>query len=516
MNSQLQQRLSICQTCNDCSIDRCRLTNRLVSVMAVKDEHSPCGKWPGDPKPKEKNWERDPFFREEGLTLPPNTTCDVIIPCHNYGHFLKECVESVRASSIKTNINIVDDSSTDDAWRVASKLGETYIRINARSAIRARQAGFEAGSSPYVLFLDADDRVSQHYIRCGVALMHRDASVGIVYSDFEYFGDREGNRRLNYDSARISQQNSIHAGSIYRRAALEISRAMQLQTTESSHDDWAVARRVIRDGWKVEKNPTPYHYRQHSRSMMQTRDRSVGSFYHDANLEREPITLAIPISGRTHAMDEMFQFLVRQTRDRSTIKLILADGSNNPGVEFRIKSFLRDSEYPDARYLKLDVGQRPGLADEDRRANGETRADVRLVMARIYARLRSELTTQYVWILEDDVIPPDDCCDRLLRSMAPSVAAVAAPYRSRYHANYVAYRPGHQSISRPGVCLEEIEATGFGCILFRTAVLNRGPLTHVGKFADYDLNFFEWLKTQPEKLLLDWSCEAEHLGAMLV
>ena len=32
--------------------------------------------------------------------------------------------------------------------------------------------------------------------------------------------------------------------------------------------------------------------------------------------------------------------------------------------------------------------------------------------------------------------------------------------------------------------------------------------------ADYDLNFFEWLNSHPEKLLLDWSCEAEHLGAV--
>jgi hypothetical protein len=495
-----------CQTCPHRSVDRCRKTNRHITLMDARGE--PC---PLDLAPKAESGTRKAEHTKAQSDSRP--VCDVVIPCHNYAHYLAECVESVRASSVAAELIVIDDGSTDGTRAVAERLGVRCVRIDAGSAIRARQAGFERGSRPYVMFLDADDVVDPDYLRTGIARLQADPAVGIVYSDFDCFGDRTGRRILNYDRDAIAWRNSIHAGSIYRRAALEISRAMELETSHSSHDDWSVARRVIRDGWLVAKNPTPYRYRQHEASMM--RSRTEGERYYDqANLAREPVTLMIPISGRPHAMDAMFRFLDRQTRDRSTITLILADGSGSEAAEGIIRTWLANCDYPDARYLKLDVGQRPGLADEDRRTNGQSRADVRLVMARIYTRLRAEVATDYVWILEDDIIPPDDCCDRLLRSMDPGVAAVGAPYRSRYHDGYVARRANDVPIDRPGIGVEQIETTGFGCVVMRPAFLRSGPITHVGKYADYDLNFFDWLKTQNQKLLVDWSCEAEHLGAV--
>lgn len=44
--------------------------------------------------------------------------------------------------------------------------------------------------------------------------------------------------------------------------------------------------------------------------------------------------------------------------------------------------------------------------------------------------------------------------------------------------------------------------------------LKAAPITHVGKYADYDLNIYHWLKMQGQRLLLDWTCEAEHLRAV--
>jgi hypothetical protein len=95
------------------------------------------------------------------------------------------------------------------------------------------------------------------------------------------------------------------------------------------------------------------------------------------------------------------------------------------------------------------------------------------------------------------------------------VAAIGAPYRSRYHSGYVARRANDVPIQRPATCLEQIESTGFGCVVLRSAFLKAAPITHVGRFADYDLNFFDWLRSQNQKLLLDWTCEAEHLGAVV-
>ncbi|HSG73049.1 MAG TPA: hypothetical protein VLA12_21730 [Planctomycetaceae bacterium] len=60
-------------------------------------------------------------------------------------------------------------------------------------------------------------------------------------------------------------------------------------------------------------------------------------------------------------------------------------------------------------------------------------------------------------------------------------------------------------------CLERLCPDGVGCVVLRSAFLKAAPITHIGKYADHDLNFYHWLKSQNQKLLNDWTCEAEHL-----
>ncbi|HSG73400.1 MAG TPA: hypothetical protein VLA12_23495 [Planctomycetaceae bacterium] len=50
--------------------------------------------------------------------------------------------------------------------------------------------------------------------------------------------------------------------------------------------------------------------------------------------------------------------------------------------------------------------------------------------------------------------------------------------------------------------------------MLRSDVLSGAPMTHAGKYADYELNFCHWRKMQNQRLLVDWTCEAEHLGAV--
>ena len=47
---------------------------------------------------------------------------DVIVPCYNYGRFLRECVESVLSQPVEVRVLIIDDASTDDTPEVAAAL----------------------------------------------------------------------------------------------------------------------------------------------------------------------------------------------------------------------------------------------------------------------------------------------------------------------------------------------------------------------------------------------------------
>ncbi len=49
---------------------------------------------------------------------------DVIVPCYRYGHFLRECVESVLEQEVNVRVLIIDDASPDDTAEVAASWRE--------------------------------------------------------------------------------------------------------------------------------------------------------------------------------------------------------------------------------------------------------------------------------------------------------------------------------------------------------------------------------------------------------
>ena len=57
---------------------------------------------------------------------------DVIVPCYNYGRFLRECVESVLTQPVDVRVLIIDDASTDDTPEVAAALAAEDGRVEFR------------------------------------------------------------------------------------------------------------------------------------------------------------------------------------------------------------------------------------------------------------------------------------------------------------------------------------------------------------------------------------------------
>ena len=85
----------------------------------------------------------------------------VIIPCHNYGRYLRQCVESVLTQDVDVDISIIDDSSTDDTERVGSLLADEDPRVTFqrhavnRGHIATYNEGLERAQGRYSLLLSA-------------------------------------------------------------------------------------------------------------------------------------------------------------------------------------------------------------------------------------------------------------------------------------------------------------------------------------------------------------------------
>lgn len=115
-------------------------------------------------------------------------TIDVIVPCYNYGRFLRSCVDSVLSQrGCEVRILIIDDASTDDSLAIARSLAERDGRIQVvaheknRGHIATYNEGIEWLSADYMLLLSSDDMLAPGAFARALALMEADRSIGFVY-----------------------------------------------------------------------------------------------------------------------------------------------------------------------------------------------------------------------------------------------------------------------------------------------------------------------------------------------
>lgn len=438
----------------------------------------------------------------------------VVIPCHNYGDYLAECIESVLNQSVPVHeIIVVLDRCRDHSAKVADQFVDSGVRVvpvEFGNVHETRRRGFEESTGDVVCFLDADDRLDTEYLERGLKLFDSD-DVAIVYSDLSLFGSRTGTRDFPEEFARepFFRQNFIHAGSLVRRDALELSTAFQADLdarTASCTGDWWLWRCLIKEGWTARKQDGTYHYRQHPVSALKTQAKKL-SYYELSWLDRERVTLCLPLSGRRTLWSKTRRFLEEQTWPRNQIHLLVIDTSQDSGWSHEVQEWLANSDYDDYRYLTRSVGVR-GLADADRLTAA---TDVRKAMARIYNFLRAELTTDFVWILEDDILPPPDVARQLLMQFDETTASVAAPYRSRFHSGFVVWDERQNSIQNAPDGVTTVGGNGFGCAMVRAEVFSNTAFSHAVRMPDFDKAVYRSIGLTGLKSKVNWEVECRHL-----
>jgi glycosyltransferase involved in cell wall biosynthesis len=441
----------------------------------------------------------------------------VAIISHNYGKYLKDAIVSVRNQLHRdTEIVVIDDDSDDETKQVALEQKVDYWKVHYRNVFHVRQFAVDHTVGEIVCFLDADDAIPPNYIRDGLGYFS-DHRVGIVYSDMMTFGEGDTGETLCFpevfDSSRLQEDNFMHAGSLVRREAILSSQTFEHGIMDGCLvADWTVWRRIIAQGWKARKQTALYLYRQHDTNATSKIEEEGHSYYLKANLELEPITLFIPLSGREHLWSRMSKFLDRQTWPKRQTRLVLLDTSGELGFHYRVKDWVRDCGYHDTRVIWWDAGEPQGIADADRLDDDNCRS-VRRAVARIYNKMARELNTEYVWIVEDDVLPPDDACEVLMKAFEPNVVSVAGVVQSRLSSSYLHWEKDGTIVTVPPLPESETViaggGNGFGCTILRKSCLKDEVFRCDPAFmsGDYDVSFYKRLKGEA---LVHWGVRCQH------
>jgi len=121
---------------------------------------------------------------------------------------------------------IVDDGSSEaETIRILKEVAEAGYKVVSQpngGLGAARNAGIRRAKGEFILPLDSDNRLRRVYLEQGVSLLKQNPSLGVVYADAEYFGEKTGRWQVQeFDLLSLIRMNFIDACALYRKALWE-------------------------------------------------------------------------------------------------------------------------------------------------------------------------------------------------------------------------------------------------------------------------------------------------------
>jgi glycosyltransferase involved in cell wall biosynthesis len=207
----------------------------------------------------------------------------VVIPCFNHGDYLLDAVASVLSQEGESpHLIVVDDGSIEPQTEtVLDALPEDVELIRQANAgpAAARNAGFARAATPYVLPLDADDRLPAGVLAEMHAALESDPRAAYAYGVMRFFGDWGGEVRFpGYDPYRLLYRPIVGWLGLVRRTAWEEAGGFDPELR--GFEDWDFTLAAIeqgRHGHRLDR--IVLEYRKHGRSGLEDDRRRYRELY---------------------------------------------------------------------------------------------------------------------------------------------------------------------------------------------------------------------------------------------
>ncbi|MFO0697663.1 MAG: glycosyltransferase, partial [Nitrospira sp.] len=195
----------------------------------------------------------------------------VIIPCFNYGNYLREAIDSVLAQTFKdVEIIIVDDGSTDPYTQhvldTLEKPNARIIRQNNQGVSAARNNGIREAQGKYICCLDADDVLTPTYLEKAVYILETKA-LDICYSWVQLFGDEDMLwKTAPFNIEELTKWNIVSTSAVFAKSNWK--RAGGYKKNFHGIEDWEFWITLAEGGARGHRIPEPlFLYRKHGRSL---------------------------------------------------------------------------------------------------------------------------------------------------------------------------------------------------------------------------------------------------------
>ncbi len=202
----------------------------------------------------------------------------VIIPCYNYGKFIKGAIESVLAQTFQRfEIIVINDGSTQeltkDVLRNLCYEKTTIIHQVNQGLSQTRNNGAFMATGKYICYLDADDLIEPTYLEKTLSLLESDESLGSCYSWVQCFGDADSVWETeDFDPFFLKQYTASSSHSVIRKTAWEKVRELNgsgfLTKYDGYLEDWVFWIDMVQYGYRGQVIPEPLiRYRVHKNSL---------------------------------------------------------------------------------------------------------------------------------------------------------------------------------------------------------------------------------------------------------
>lgn len=213
---------------------------------------------------------------------PREIKVSVVIPCHNYGQYVGQAIESVLGQQVDfpMELVIVNDGSTDNSAEVINRYTQdTRVRVITHNVGHgpafARNVGIEQTRGEYIMCLDADDYLgAPHVLQLLYDELNAERAYGIVYTGLQTISP-EGQIGKNWNGwpppadylEQCKGKNQIPTCNLFRKEAwIRAGGYRYLWEPAEDAEFWT---RIFSVGYGAKKvtDDRLFHYRLHDKSL---------------------------------------------------------------------------------------------------------------------------------------------------------------------------------------------------------------------------------------------------------